>query len=256
MSVLEHTVNNFGGVMINPNALPATLEAFEQEMQQSLAIWSQDDLRLVWLELPVAKAAFIPFAVETGFTFHHSVPEQATLVYRLQPDAFIPAYASHYIGVGAVVINEREELLVVCERYHRVDRPRFYKLPGGLVDKDEHLTAAVVREVFEETGVRAQFESLVCFRHWHGARFGKSDIYFICRCSPLSTDIIRNEEEIAECLWMPIEEYLGMGTVSAFNKAIVQAAIAHRGIGTTWIDGHGTPVTHEFYMPFELFEGA
>ncbi len=256
MSAFEHTINNFGGVIIDPNALPATLEEFQQGLQASLALWGQEDLRLVWLELPIAKAAFIPFAVEQGFIFHHSVAEQATLVYRLRPNAFIPSYASHYIGVGGVVINDKNELLVVCERYHRIDRPRFYKLPGGMVDADEHLGDAVVREVFEETGVRAKFESLVCFRHWHQARFGKSDIYFICRLSPLSTDIVKSEEEIAECLWMPVDEYLGMETVSPFNKAIVRASIAYRGIGTTWIDGHGTPKTHEFYMPFELFESA
>ncbi|MFZ4656102.1 MAG: NUDIX domain-containing protein [Caldilineaceae bacterium] len=256
MSALEHTVNNFGGVMINPAALPATLDAFQDALQASLALWSQDDLKLVWLEVPVAKVAFLPYAVEQGFFFHHSTAEQSTLVYRLQPDAFVPPYSSHYIGVGGVVVNERNELLVVCEKYHRVDRPKFYKLPGGLVDKDEHLADAVVREVWEETGVRAKFDALICFRHWHGARFGKSDIYFICRLSPLSNEIIRNEEEIAECLWMPVDEYLGMPSVSPFNKAIVTAAISHRGIGTTWIDGHGTPKTHEFYMPFELFEGA
>ena len=90
---------------------------------------------------------------------------------------------------------------------------------------------------------------MICFRHWHGARFGKSDIYFIARLKPLSYEITRAEGEIAECLWMPVAEYLAMESVSAFNKAIVRAAIGSCGIGTTWIDGHGTPVTHEFYMP-------
>ncbi|MEZ4861051.1 MAG: NUDIX domain-containing protein [Caldilineaceae bacterium] len=249
MSTLEHTVNNFGGVIISPTVLPATVEEFQQQLATSIAVWSQDDLRLVWVEIPIAKVAFIPVAVGMGFIFHHSTEEQSTLVYRLQPNAFIPPYASHYIGVGGVVINERNELLVVCEKYHRVNRPRFYKLPGGLVDPDEHLADAVVREIFEETGVRAQFEALICFRHWHRARFGKSDIYFICRCTPLSHEIVKHEDEIAECLWMPVDEYLGMESVSAFNKEIVRAAVGSPGITKTWIDGHGTPVTHEFFMP-------
>lgn len=256
MEILAHTVNHFGGVMVESNALPATVALFTTQLRHSLDQWGQDDLKLVWLEIPISQVAYIPIAVEMGFAFHNCTPEQATLVHRLQPDAFIPPYASHYIGVGGVVLNERNELLVVCEKYHRVDRPRFYKLPGGLVDKDEHLAAAVVREVFEETGIRAKFESLVCFRHWHGARFGKSDIYFICRLTPLSEEIIRLEDEIAECLWMPVQEYLDMASVSPFNKSIVRAAMQSRGISTMWIEGHGTPVTHEFYMPYELHGDA
>jgi len=249
MQILAHSVNRYGGVTIEPGALPSTIDAFQAALNASLAHWHQDDLKLVWLEIPIALVEFIPLAVSQGFIFHHSTAEQSTLVYRLRPDAFVPAYASHYVGVGGVVINEKRELLVVAEQYHRSSNPRFYKLPGGLVDPNEHIADAVVREIWEETGIRADFESLICFRHWHGARFGKSDIYFICRLKPRSYEITRHEGEIAECLWMPVEEYLVMESVSAFNKSIVRAAIGSNGICTTWIDGHGTPITHEFYMP-------
>ncbi|MEZ4684139.1 MAG: NUDIX domain-containing protein [Caldilineaceae bacterium] len=253
MQILAHSVNRYGGVDVEPAALPTAVEQFEEQLDQSLAHWHQDDLKLVWLEIPINRVEFIPLAVKRGFIFHHSTAEQSTLVYRLQPDAFIPAYASHYVGVGGVVLNEKQELLVVAEQYHRSTNPRFYKLPGGLVDPNEHLANAVVREIWEETGIRAEFEALICFRHWHGARFGKSDIYFICRLRPRSHEITRHEGEIAECLWMPVQEYLAMESVSAFNKAIVRAAMGSKGISTTWIDGHGTPITHEFYMP-ELAE--
>lgn len=249
MQIFEHTINRYGGVEVDAAALPADAHEFQTQLEHALQQWRQQDLKLVWLEVPLTKAALIPVAVDHGFIFHHSTPEQSTLVYRLVPDAFVPNYASHYVGVGGVVINEKNELLVVAEQYHRQTNPRFYKLPGGMLDPDEHVETAVVREVFEETGIRAKFESLVCFRHWHRARFNKSDIYFIARLTPLSHEITRREGEIAECLWMPVDEYLGMDSVSAFNKAIVRAAIGSRGICTTWIDGHGTPQTHEFYMP-------
>ena len=71
-----------------------------------------------------------------------------------------------------------------------------YKLPGGALHQGEHLLDGVMREVYEETGVRAKFESLVCLRHWHGYRYGKSDIYFICRLSPLSEEINMQAEEM------------------------------------------------------------
>ena len=67
----------------------------------------------------------------------------------------------------------------------------------------------MVREVLEETGVRTRFEAVVCLRHWHGYRYGKSDIYFVCRLSPLSREITMQEEELEAALWMPVDEYLG-----------------------------------------------
>ena len=109
------------------------------------------------------------------------------------------------------MLSEDQELLVVSEKYQRQQPgPPRYKLPGGALHEGEHLAEGVVREVLEETGVRARFDALVCFRHWHGYRYGKSDIYFVCRLSPLSKEITIQEEEIAECLWMPVEAYSSM----------------------------------------------
>ena len=35
-------------------------------------------------------------------------------------------------------------------------------------------------------------------RHWHGYRYGKSDIYFVCRLSALSEEVTMQAEEIEE----------------------------------------------------------
>ena len=77
------------------------------------------------------------------------------MICRLVEGAFIPGHATHYIGVGGVVINEREELLVVCERHRRTAQP-YYKLPGGALQPGEHLVDAVLREVLEETGCQRE----------------------------------------------------------------------------------------------------
>lgn len=44
----------------------------------------------------------------------------------------------------------------------------------------EDLSAGAEREVKEETGIDAKFESLVAFRHMHDFRFGHGDIYNVC----------------------------------------------------------------------------
>ena len=166
----------------------------------------------------------------------------------MQEDALVPGYATHYIGAGGVVINERQELLVVSER-HRGSSRSSYKLPGGALHPGEHLAAAAVREVLEETGVKTTFESVVCWRHWHGYRHGKSDIYFICRLTPLTEAIVRDEWEIDECLWMPVDEYLQHELVGDFNRAIVEVAVKTPGLRDTWMDSYDDPTKREFFWP-------
>jgi len=251
MNVFEHTTNQFGGIIINPAALPEGTNAFQEQMCYSLPVWKEEGNRLVWLEAPIQQAALIPVAVALDFIFHHSTDSYLMMVHRLTPKAFIPPYATHYIGIGGVVLNDRRELLVVCEKYHRISRPGFYKLPGGALTQGEHLADAAVREVLEETGVQTKFEALVCLRHWHGYRYGKSDIYFVARLSPTSQEITKDNEEIEECLWMLVDDYLNSPTVHSFNKAIVRAALNSNGLETTWLEGYDDPKMREFFMPRE-----
>ena len=48
----------------------------------------------------------------------------------------LPHYAAHYIGVGGFVVNERNELLVVQERFTPLGK-KHWKLPGGHKDPGE-----------------------------------------------------------------------------------------------------------------------
>ena len=253
MRAIDSTINRFGGVLPRPEALKDDPESFAEQLRHSLAAWKEEDFLVVWLEIPIAKSALIPVAVEQGFSFHHSGQGYLMLTHQLEEGAFIPSYSTHYIGAGGVVINEREELLVVSERYHGSEnRPPFFKLPGGALQEGEHLTSAAIREVYEETGVETEFERVVCFRHWTGYRYGKSDIYFVCRLRPLSEAIVKQDEEIAQCLWMPLQEYLDAEGVSLFNKEIVRAALTSTGVAPTVMDGHRDPHLHEFFMPADL----
>lgn len=255
MDTLAHEEDQFGGVIVDPERLPLEVADFTAALASSLEAWRSNGVRLVWLGLPIARAAFVPVAAQSGFVYHHANESDIMMVCRLVDDAFVPFHATHYIGVGGVVLNDRQELLVVCERHRRTSKP-YYKLPGGALQPGEHLVEAVVREVVEETGVQVRFESLVCFRHWHGYRFGKSDIYFVARLSPLSQDVSMQAEEIEECFWMPVGDYFESDLVSPFNKRIVRAALDSPGVVPEWIDGYADPARYEFFMPSNGIEGA
>ena len=251
MNVLLHKINPFKGVIIERDGLPADPDTFERQLAYSSEVWKADGLLAVWLEVPIDFSDLVPVAAKAGFEFHHTGSNYVMMTLRLVEDAFIPGYATHYIGAGGVVINHKDELLVVCERHRRSNEPS-YKLPGGALQPGEHLEDCVIREVKEETGVETVFDALVCFRHWHGYRFSKSDIYFVCRLKPKSQNITMQQEEIEECLWMPVLDYLESEYVHAFNKSIVKAALESPGVVPVDLDGYPDRREREFFMPGNL----
>ena len=247
--LLPHEINRFNGVEIRTDHLPASPQHFRRQLIDSLQEWKKNGHSLVWLELPIEYSAYIEPSTSIGFVFHHSAERSLTLLYTLSENATPPTDATHYIGVGGVVFNKNGKLLVVSEWLRRDRSKPYWKLPGGALLPGENLIDGVIREVREETGVDALFEALVGFRHWHGYRWNKSDIYFITRLAAQSSEITAQENEIEEAQWMPVSHYLNHENVSAFNKRAVQAALDSPGISPVDIDGYADGDLFEFFMP-------
>ena len=248
MELIKATANPFGGLVVEAADLPRSAAEFRERLSLSLPAWKEQKSKVVWLSIVREQADFIPVAVAAGFVFHHALADSLQLTLTLVPGSYVPPFATHYVGAGGVVLREDGRLLVVSERYKLLPGRRL-KLPGGALNAGEHISDAVVREVKEETGIDARFESVVCLRHWHGYRHGKSDIYFVCRLTPLSFEIKMDEGELVECLWLPTEDFLGDPDVHPFNKRIVRAALGSKGISREILENYGTPETHELLMP-------
>ncbi|MCF7945971.1 MAG: NUDIX domain-containing protein, partial [Spirochaetia bacterium] len=242
---LPYEINRYGGALLDSSQISGTAESFSQLLERSLQKIQSEGLQLAWLFLPIQQAYLVPTAVSQGFIYHHADETGIELVLKLQQTAPIPGFATHYIGAGGVVLNEKQELLVIQERYHT---RKHFKLPGGALNPGEHIADGVKREVLEETGIHTEFISLNCFRHWHGYRYGKSDIYFICRLKPLSSKIVLDPAEISHAAWMPADTFLQHPDTHAFNRKAVSAALAGEGLKIEEIPGFYSSETHELFF--------
>ena len=112
-------------------------------------------------------------AQEQGFKFHHAKEDYLMLTKWLpQTPSKLPGFASHYVGVGGLVLDkERKHVLCIQEKKPLIKD--LWKLPGGLVETGESIETAVVREIWEETGIKAKFKSVLGFRELLSYQWGQ-----------------------------------------------------------------------------------
>lgn len=67
-----------------------------------------------------------------------------------------------HIVAGGLIFDAHGQVLLIRENYGR----RYYGLPGGAVEPGETPEQAAVREIYEETGVRARVRRLVGIYAW------------------------------------------------------------------------------------------
>ena len=195
---------------------------FEENIAGALSKWKIDGIKAVWIIVRTRDSDVISVCTKKGFDFHHAQPGYVMLTQWL-PDHIenrIPGYANHYLGVAGFVVNDKNQLLVIQEKFDIGNK--HWKIPGGQADKGEELADTAKREVFEETGVEAEFISVISFRHLHNFRYGCSDWYFVCLMKPITEEIKPCPHEIGDCKWVEIDEYLRDPDITRMNRFVVQ----------------------------------
>lgn len=154
------------------------------------------------------------------------------MMYKWLPEtepSAIPPYSHTMVGVGALVINDKNQVLVVSEKNALIKES--WKLPGGYLEMNENLVDAAIREVMEETNIKTRFESVISLRHAHKAAFGCSDLYIVMKLIPETEEIIKCEREIAKCEWMDVDVYLNHPQVHQTNRSFVQHYLEMKNCG-------------------------
>ncbi|PWA18784.1 hypothetical protein CCH79_00005581 [Gambusia affinis] len=185
---LTGKVDRFGGVTVNlaEVGLPVDIseDAFSRLLKESLVQWKAEGKMAVWLQVPISLSRCAAAAATHNFTFHHAKSDHTMLALWLgEGESRLPGFATH-------------------------QTKNAWKFPGGLSDPGENIGSTAVREVFEETGVRSEFRSLLSIRqqHQHPGAFNMSDMYLICRLSPLTYDINFCPHECLRCEWLRVSE--------------------------------------------------
>ena len=158
-------------------------------------------------------------------------------------DKGVPVLPTHIIASAAIVINDKDEILLVNSNHYG------WMFPGGQVEVGENAIDAVKREVMEETGIKIEVGEIFCISSNTGKHPGfggvkevptKLALDFICRAAG---GTLRASEENSESAFVSKDEAL---------KMIRTPAIAER--FKAYLEYSGRPAYLEYvtYPEFEL----
>jgi ADP-ribose pyrophosphatase YjhB (NUDIX family) len=100
------------------------------------------------------------------------------------------------VFAAAVIFDENKNILLVKSTYQRFHP---WGLPGGSLEYGEHPEEAVIREVWEETGLNVSIERLLLVNSWLPDRVG---LYYLCR---IMDGTFHPTEEVSEFAYFSLE---------------------------------------------------
>ncbi|TDQ57701.1 phosphatase NudJ [Mesocricetibacter intestinalis] len=124
----------------------------------------------------------------------------------------------------ACVVHCKDKFLFVEEiEYGK----RTLNQPAGHLEKDETLLQGAARELYEETGIRAEMQKLVKIYQWHAPRSGKDYLRFVFALE-LERQIAPQpqDRDITRALWLSLpefEQYIRQEGQCARNPLVIQA---------------------------------
>lgn len=126
------------------------------------------------------------------------------------------------VGVGGAVVHEDRLLLV--RRSSRRGRGN-WQVPGGFVEPDETIEQAVIREVFEESGVNAEVRGVLGIRNRYDPDVNNS-LYVVMLLNPLDTQPQPDNHEVDRAGFFSLEEIKGLEQVPAINLEVAERALS------------------------------
>jgi 8-oxo-dGTP pyrophosphatase MutT (NUDIX family) len=151
-----------------------------------------------------------------GVFLHHNLDELL---------AAFKAELKVIVAAGGLVHTPQNELLLIC-------RLRRWDLPKGKLDEGENLQECALREIEEETGAKGlviEHPLQITYHTYYqnGENILKESHWFLIKANEKTQLMPQTEEDIEECLWVPINKieayiYGAFPTIASVLKEGIQ----------------------------------
>jgi len=108
------------------------------------------------------------------------------------------------IGEYGVIVNSKQEILILKLRITSEFQNGAWMLPGGRVEENEQACDALKREVFEETGLTVEVIRPVHTAIWGDDELPKYSVFFLCRTAGAENILLSNEH--IDSAWIKLDE--------------------------------------------------
>lgn len=127
------------------------------------------------------------------------------------------------LGVGGVVVNNNKVLLTCFAQGANEGE---WAIPGGFVERDETIHAAVVREVLEETGVKAEAQGVLAVRSRTTPNENSTYIIFLLHSD---SEIAQPDGvEIKEARYFTLEEVQQLERLRPLSKLVISRVLENK----------------------------
>ena len=163
---------------------------------------------VMWLNVAKSISHVVPWLIDMHYEMHHATTCRIMFV-RVHPDsrgtAQIPSYGTHYVKVECVVVEEgTRRVLMVRER---IGTESSLKLVSGSSEAGEFFADAAMREVYEETGIRCRFGSLIGCGNRLRTRFDRDEIIMGCLLYAVPLQIPKADgSEVSQAAWFEVDQ--------------------------------------------------
>ena len=127
------------------------------------------------------------------------------VVYRLPNEKEADFYIQQSSDVVCVLAMTADHQLILAKQYRPGPNEILFELPGGAIEPKEEPSAAIERELLEETGYRGKFEFVtICFDDAYSTR---TRYCFVATECMKVADPETGEHEFVELELLPLNEF-------------------------------------------------
>ncbi len=134
-----------------------------------------------------------------------------------EPFKYIHGYS---IGVGTVVLSGNKALLV---RLAQGEGTGEWAIPGGFVEPQETIEQAIHRELWEETGIKAELKGLIAARS--RVLSNENSAYFVFLMESSNEETHADGLEVAEASYFTLPQIQNLPHIRALSLLLVSRAL-------------------------------